>query len=346
MPEAVVDRLEVVKVDEQDCHLAALASPQSMPDTVVKELSVGEPRKRIMEGLVFQTLLELLLPGDVHQDAVPGHPTLLVPQCHCVIPHPHRGPGTVKQPVGVGVDRVIASRHEEALLFGQGALPVLWMKLSEPYSGVGHPLLGREAEDGLDLRADVEPSAVGPRLGDIDDRRHPLDLKLGALLQGAWVALDQLTLGDLTGDANRIARVPIRLRHQRHRQSNPQDSAVLADETLLQSKTIDLPCDHLGEAVQKGLNIIGMGERRKRHHSELIRGIAQSMPQDIVRPRRSTLEVDDADTNRRKLKDWVEPTGSGGPPGGSGHVLTIEVGALADVTEHPPSIPKDIYPAP
>jgi hypothetical protein len=66
------------------------------------------------------------------------------------------------------------------------------------------------------------------------------------------------------------------------------------------------------------------------------------MLQDIVRPRRSALEVDDADANWRKLKDWVKPAGAGGPSGGSGYVLTIEVGALADVTGHPPSIPKDL----
>jgi len=58
MAETVVDGLEVVQVDEEHGDLTRSAFHKSMTDTVVKELSVGEPGERIMKRLVLQSFLE------------------------------------------------------------------------------------------------------------------------------------------------------------------------------------------------------------------------------------------------------------------------------------------------
>ena len=62
MAEAVVDRLEVVEVDEQHRHgpVVALLSLQGMLHTVPEQGPVGQARDRIMEGLVGELLLDQL----------------------------------------------------------------------------------------------------------------------------------------------------------------------------------------------------------------------------------------------------------------------------------------------
>ena len=62
-------------------------------------------------------------------------------------------------------------------------LPVAGVNAVDPEVGIGHPLLGRVAEQVGDLRADEVPSAVPAHLGDVDHARDALDhgpvLRLG-----------------------------------------------------------------------------------------------------------------------------------------------------------------------
>ena len=57
MPEAVVDRLEVVEVDEQNGELAASLGDR-VPDLVAEQRPVGQVGQRIVVGLVMELLLE------------------------------------------------------------------------------------------------------------------------------------------------------------------------------------------------------------------------------------------------------------------------------------------------
>ena len=59
--EGVVDRLEVVEVDEQHRHglAGAAAAQQRVVDAVAEQRAVGEVGERVVEGLVRELLLQL-----------------------------------------------------------------------------------------------------------------------------------------------------------------------------------------------------------------------------------------------------------------------------------------------
>jgi hypothetical protein len=116
---------------------------------------------------------------------------------------------------------------------------------------------------------------------------------------------------------------------------------------------VDLPVDHLGEEtkicfnhlgeeIEIGCNIVRMGERRSLHCGELLGGITQRAPQHVVRPDRSTFEVDDADTDRRQVERCLEATSSDRGSPCPGWIVTIEVGAQGEMAGHPSSIQKEI----
>ena len=58
--EAVVDRLEVVEVDEEDRQVADLAAVEGVFDPFPEQAPVGQSRQRIVEGLEGELLLERL----------------------------------------------------------------------------------------------------------------------------------------------------------------------------------------------------------------------------------------------------------------------------------------------
>ena len=130
-----------------------------------------------------QRLLSAVLGGDVDQHAAPerdravrlaepGHVAdpddLAVAAAHPVLGH---------DPL-VGAARLVL----EPILLLDHAVAIVGVDVLEPDVGVGHPLLGREAQHVLDLRADVEEEAGGTGLGLVDDRRQPLDQLAVALL--------------------------------------------------------------------------------------------------------------------------------------------------------------------
>jgi hypothetical protein len=67
VPEAVIDVLEVVHVQEQDRHGQAVApaADERMFDAVAEERPVGQAGERVVEGLVLELRLEGLALGDV-----------------------------------------------------------------------------------------------------------------------------------------------------------------------------------------------------------------------------------------------------------------------------------------
>jgi hypothetical protein len=70
--EAVVDRLEVVQVDEEDGGVAEVAAVEGVLDPLAEQAAVGQPGQRVVEGLEGQLLLEglaLLQVAGVEDDA-------------------------------------------------------------------------------------------------------------------------------------------------------------------------------------------------------------------------------------------------------------------------------------
>jgi hypothetical protein len=77
----------------------------------------------------------------------------------------------VQDPV---LGRALRGRFQSLGLAVQHVLAILRMQLAGPQLGVVAPLLGGEAEDGLDLRADIVPATGGPDIGDVEDRRDAM----------------------------------------------------------------------------------------------------------------------------------------------------------------------------
>ena len=67
VPQAVVDRLEVVEIDEEDRQRPriALVERQGVVQPIDEERAVGKAGQRVMEGLVAELVLERLARGDV-----------------------------------------------------------------------------------------------------------------------------------------------------------------------------------------------------------------------------------------------------------------------------------------
>ena len=85
MAEAVVDRLEVVEVHQQDRNGVAVARAacQRVLESVAEQGAVGETREPVVEGLVAQPLLQLLALADVPDVEHDPVPQLVVEQAGC-----------------------------------------------------------------------------------------------------------------------------------------------------------------------------------------------------------------------------------------------------------------------
>ena len=164
MTETVVDRLEVVQVDEHDCDLvdAALRAHQRVLDAVGEERAVGELRHRVVERLMRELLLEGLTFTDVA--AVEHDATdMLVMQKVGVLdlePQSRTVPvtdGTLDR-VSLGVARAVnRDQLRKQRPVGLTEQPV------EPRS---FDLVDPVSEQALDRRALVGDEAVGVQHGD------------------------------------------------------------------------------------------------------------------------------------------------------------------------------------
>ena len=74
MPDAVVDGLELVEVEEEhgERFVAAVGSGQRLPQAIGEERPIGKPGQGVVEGLVLKLLLERLAVGDVGEEAGPS----------------------------------------------------------------------------------------------------------------------------------------------------------------------------------------------------------------------------------------------------------------------------------
>ena len=140
----------------------------------VLQREAAEPRDcGLLGGGAAQLLLGELALGDVVEDAVPDRVALRVGLEHRLVEDPDDLAGPRDHPV---VDRRPAALERRlAGLLLERPLAIRGVQPRRPQAGIGHPLLGRVAEDLLDLRADVAPAAPLPHLAGVDDRRQPLD---------------------------------------------------------------------------------------------------------------------------------------------------------------------------
>ena len=154
---------------------------------IAEEDPVGEPRQRVVEGVVDQLRLQPLPVGDIDEQALRDLPPAL---------------GVVGHAVGLVADpdlRAIASEHPVLgperlaslpvrLVRGERGRAVIRVDPARPQLGIVHELLGPIAEDPSDLRAHVGQSATVGDVGighiDVDRGGDVLDehLQAGARL--------------------------------------------------------------------------------------------------------------------------------------------------------------------
>src|SRR6185312_10814847 len=151
----------------------------------------------LLAGPPLGRLLRAVPVGDVVDDALDqpgdgrrlGHPTALVV-------HPADGAVAADDAV-LEVEVVAAGEHRPVAAVD--VVAVVGMDAVEPGGVAPHPLLDRDLEDLLDLRADVDADAVGAV--QVGDQRHLLDQVAVAGLGGAQRLAGLLDLGDVDGHA-------------------------------------------------------------------------------------------------------------------------------------------------
>jgi hypothetical protein len=84
MSDTVVDPLEIIEVEEQDCEQTLLApgSGHGLRQVVIEKRAIGEAGQRVVEGAVPKLVLQRLAFGDVahaqHQSPNGGIPESIV----------------------------------------------------------------------------------------------------------------------------------------------------------------------------------------------------------------------------------------------------------------------------
>ncbi len=249
MPEAVVDGLEVVEIDEHDRDQRALADGRTkrVPDTVGEQRAVGEVGDRVVERLMGQLLLERLALADVA--AVEHDPLDVLVLEQLGVLHLELEPAAVamaqRAVERVGLRPRTAASGDHRLQPGSVGLG------EQPVEALVLDLLDRVAEHTLDRRALVGDDAVlvehGDQVARVRDERAEARLALRAMeVLGERRGLDRQR--DLRGEClegvEDVARdVGRRLHDDRalvlvtHRQANdecgPGLSEAERDEDLL-----------------------------------------------------------------------------------------------------------------
>ena len=130
-----------------------------------------------MLGGVRQLQLGVLALGDVGEDALEARLAVLVDDPARLVANPDDVPVGVQEAVLV----VEQTRLLRVALVAHDLRAVVGVDARQPELGVGHPLLRREAEHRLDLRADVEAAAGGARLPAVGGHGHAFEQRSEAL---------------------------------------------------------------------------------------------------------------------------------------------------------------------
>ena len=220
MPEAVVDRLEVVEVEEENSGVARTHDERVL-DAIREERPVREPGQRVVEGLVAKLLLCLPARRDVEEVSLEHLlPAVRVVDDVRLVVHPHDASVPRVEAV-IGAERLAG--HPRFLVRGQHSLSIVGMQERHEQRRVGHPLLDRIAEHRLDLRARVDVGAGGVDPIDVDGERELLDERPVAGLGQPNGIVGSLSLGD-------VEREPLSERHSALRRLHVHGHVLHPDE--------------------------------------------------------------------------------------------------------------------
>ena len=197
-------------------HIVELADPL---DRVLKQRvrilapdrHLAEPgHQHLLLGLQLDRGFGRLEGGDVLHHPMPEWGPVFVPDQPGPLVDPYVAPVAGPQPVlGRGME---VEPDQPLVLEGERVVAIVGMDRAVPERGVRGPLIGRIAEDLLDLRADVMPAARLAHLGRVEDGRHRVDQVLEALgvhLLPVHVVLRRGRTGTGEGAALFVGRVGV-----------------------------------------------------------------------------------------------------------------------------------------
>jgi hypothetical protein len=217
--QGVVDLLESIQIDQQQCHLLALFRPtvlQGLPEPLVEPTSVGQIGQQVVVGLVPDLSFGTLALGDIHHDAVVHH-ALRIP-LHLValdthpagrsIGHQHAKLETARQPTRRGV-----VEHRQDLL------PILRQDAPGQLAGVGLKLLRIHPEQADRTRTDIQKGRMALRVQSqaIDHAGH-----LGRDLPQQFLAFAQRQGRPLPGPQRGLQSSQQEAHRQDHQQPEQQ----------------------------------------------------------------------------------------------------------------------------
>ena len=188
VPVLVVDLLELVQVDEDQCSLMAAFLPDRnrVLQLLVEEGAVGEPGQRIEERLHAQLFLQLPLGRDVEEV------TLQVQRFAVVVQHDDAFVPDVDDATVAPEQAILDAQRLVGLVgppvSGENTLAIVRVQRADKEVRIVAPLVDRVAEERLDLLTGED---VGARLVegvDIDDERQLFDQRAIAPLDLTSVA--------------------------------------------------------------------------------------------------------------------------------------------------------------
>ncbi len=271
--EAVVDRLEVVEVEEENSGVARTYDERVL-DAIREERPVREPGQRVVEGLVAKLLLGLLTRRDVEEVPLKhGLTALRVVDDARLVVHPHDASVPRVQTV---FDAERLARRLRSVVRGKHSLSVVPMQELDEERRVRHPLLDRIAEHVLDLRARVDVRARGVHTVDVDGQWKLLDECSVAGLGQPNSVVGSLSLGDVDREPLSERGPALGRLHVNGHVFDPDEPAVPGVHPILvaQRRAARIGVDFLGEdtaaivLVNRELEQIG-------HRDPLLCGVAE-----------------------------------------------------------------------
>ena len=156
--QGVVDRLEVVEVDEGDGQAGAVSTMATvgLAHPVGEQRPVGQPREGVVQAPVLELALELTLVGDVAELAEDqAHPVGVLDDRHGQLPHAHR-PVLAGDPlVGREAGPLTADHRDHRVLLLDQLLGV-----GEGLVGVGQQFGLGQPDQGTEGRVDLHEAPV------------------------------------------------------------------------------------------------------------------------------------------------------------------------------------------
>ena len=172
---AVVDVLEVVQVEEEQRNLLLRLLPDrdDVLELLLEERPVRKAGQRVVQRQLPELLLRLALRGDVEQVALQvERPVVVVTDDDAFVADPHDA-AVLRDQAILDAQRIV--RGMGVGVRREHTIAIVRVQRAHEEIRVGKPLVGRVAEQRLDLTAGEDVRALRVERVDVDDQGQLLD---------------------------------------------------------------------------------------------------------------------------------------------------------------------------